>query len=139
MLKDAIENHWLQLYENLSTSADIFEHMLIFKMFLHRKLLEDYVETSYVINKNIVCLDRFKFTLKNHQQAAHELDIHLNQLNDTYRQRVVLVLDKLMLNWAHVESKMWAALARDEWLSSNIQSLIDRNDWISLTAVIKKN
>ncbi len=138
-LRDVIENHWLQLYEDSSTSADIFEHMLIFKMFLHRKLLEDYVETSYVINENIVCLDRFKFTLENHQQAACELDIHLNQLDDTYQQRVVLVLDELMLDWAHVESKMQAALARDKRSSSDIQSLIDRDDWISLTAVIKKN
>lgn len=72
--------------------------MLIFKMFLHHKLLEDYVETSYVINENIVCLDRFKFTLENHQQAACELDIRLNQFDDEYQQRVVLVLDEFMLD-----------------------------------------
>lgn len=108
-------------------------------MFLHCKLLEDYVETSYVINKNIVCLDWIKFTLENRQQAACELDIHQNQLDDIYWQRVVLVLDELMLDRAHVESKMQAALARNEWLNSDIQSLINRDDWTSLTAAIKKN
>lgn len=138
-LRDAIENHWLQLYEDSSTSADIFEHMLIFKMFLHRKLLEDYVGTPYVVNENIVCLGRFKFTLEDRQQAARELGIHLNQLDDTYRQRVVLVLDELMLDRAHVESKMRAALARGERSSSDIQPLIDRGDWISLAAVVKKD
>jgi len=138
-LKNVIENHWLQLYEDSSTSARIFEHMLIFKTFLHRKLLEDYVETSYVINENIVCLGRIKFTLEDRQQAACELDIHQNQLDDIYQQRVVLVLDELMLDRAHVESKMRAASARDERSNSDIQSLINRDDWTSLTAAIKKN
>lgn len=127
-LRDAIEDHWLQLYGDSSISADIFGHMLIFKMFLHRKLLEDYVETSYVVNENIVCLGRFKSTLEDRQQAACELGIHLDQLDDTYRQRVVLVLDELMLDRAHVESKMRAALARGGRSGSDIQPLIDRGD-----------
>jgi len=44
-----------------------------------------------------------------------------------------------MLDRAHVESKMRAALIRDERSGSDIQSLINRDDWISLAAVIKKD
>ncbi len=138
-LRNVIEDHWLQLYGDSSTSARIFGHMLIFKMFLHRKLLEDYVGTPYVVNENIVCLGRIKSTLEDRQQAACELGIHQDQLDDIYRQRVVLVLDELMLDRAHVESKMRAASARDGRSGSDIQPLINRGDWTSLAAAVKKD
>lgn len=135
-LSNKVEDHWRLIYGESSTTARIFGHMLIFETFLHRKLLEDYVGTPYVVNENIVCLGRVKSTLKDQERAASELGTPLNQLEDIYRQRVILVLDELMLDRAHVESKMRAALARRGRSGSDIQPLIDRGDWTSLAAVV---
>ena len=135
-LKDAVDNHWKQIYGELSQTAKMFRHMLIFQMFLRSKLLEDYVGTPYVVNENIVCLRRSTSTLEDRQRAAYEFGTHLDGLDDIYQQRVVIVLEELMLDRAHVETKTDTALARGGQPNSDIQPLIDRFDWASLAGVV---
>ena len=138
-LRDLIEDHWKQIYENSSNTACLFGHIVIFRMFLQCKLLEDYAGTSYVANENIVCLSRCKGQLKDRERAARELNTEVDHLDNVYQQRVVFVLDELMLDRAHVESKMRAALTRDGQPGSDIQTLIDRCDWANLAAVLRKD
>ena len=138
-LRDLIEDHWKQIYGDSSNTACLFEHILIFRMFLQCKLLEDYAGISYVVNKNIVCLGRCKGELEDRKRAARELGTHVDHLDNVYQQRVVFVLDELMIDRAHVESKMRTALARDGQPGSDIQTLINRCDWANLAAVLRKD
>lgn len=138
-LRDLIEDHWKQIYGDSSNTACLFEHIVIFRMFLQCKLLEDYAGTSYVVNKNIICLGRCKGEFEDRQRAARELGTQMDHLDNVYQRRVVFVLDELMIDRAHVESKMHAALARDGQPGSDIQTLIDRCDWANLAAVLRKD
>jgi len=127
-LRDLIEDHWKQIYGDFSNTACLFKYIIIFRIFLQCKLLEDYAGTPYVVNKNIVCLGRCKSELKDRTRAARELSTQIDHLDNVYQQRVIFVLDELMIDRAHVESKMHAALARDGQPGSDIQILIDRCD-----------
>lgn len=138
-LRDLIEDHWKQIYGDSSNTACLFGHIVLFRIFLQYKLLEDYAGTPYVVNKNIVCLGRCKGELEDRKRAARELSTQVDHLDNVYQQRVVLVLDELMIDRAHVESKMHAALARDGQPGSDIQILIDHCDWANLATVLRKD
>ena len=94
-LKDIIEEHWEQIYGDSSKTACIFGQILIFRIFLQRKLLEDYIGTSYIVNENIVCLGRSKGEAKDRERAARELNSRVDHLDKIYQERVIFVLDEL--------------------------------------------
>ena len=138
-LLHAVEDHWKQIFDDPNKTACMFKHMLIFRIFLKGKLLDDYVGQSHVINENVVCLGQCNGELNDRKRAAREFDTELEHLDGIYQQRVVTVLDELMLDRAHVESKMNAASARDGQPGSDIQPLINRCDWASLAAALVKD
>lgn len=68
--------------------------------------------------------------------AAYEINTQPDQLHGIYQRRVTFILEELMLNQAHVESKMQAAVARGGKPGSDVQPLIDRYEWAKLAAVL---
>ncbi len=138
-LRDEIDNHWGQVFRNSSKTAELFRHMLVFRVFLKGKLLEDYAGGSQVINENIICLSRVMGPLSDRERAARDIGVPLDGLDDIYQQWVIFVLQELLLDRGHIESKMRAALARGGKPGSDIQPLIDRRDWESLATVLMKD
>lgn len=138
-LAEAIEHHWTQIFADVNKTALIFRYMWSFRIFLRAKLLEDYVGRHHKVNINILSLGRSQGELKDRQRAARELHTQLDHIDDIYQQRVVIVLDELMLDRAHVESKLRAAVARDGKPGSDIQPLIDRCDWTNLATLLCKD
>jgi len=134
--RDEIDNYWRQIFGNPITTSVLFNHILIFQEFLKGKLLEDYVGRSYMVNANILFLGRFMGSLEDREQAARQVGAKLDSLDTIYEERVIFVLRELMLDRAHVESKMRTALARGGRPGSDIQLLIDRCDWESLAIVL---
>jgi len=134
-----VEDHWSQILGQLSITARVYEQKTVFEVFLRGKLLEDYRRVPYVIDAKIVWLGRCKGSLEDRIRAAHEIGTQLDQLHDIYRRRVTFILEELMFNQAHVESKMRAAVTRGGKPGSDVQPLIDRCEWANLAAVLVKD
>lgn len=73
VLRDQIEEHWRQIYGDISKAASFFEQLMIFRMFLHSKLLEDYVGVAYTVNVNILNLCRCNGDSEDRKQASLDL------------------------------------------------------------------
>ena len=134
-----VEDHWSQILGQVSITAQVYEQKMLFEDFLRDKLLKDYRRIPYVVNEKIVWLEWFHESLEDRTQAAHEIDTQVNWLLDIYRQHVTFIVKKLMLNQAHVESKMHAAAGRRGQSGSDVQSLIDHCEWTNLAAVLVKD
>ena len=134
-----VEDHWSQILGQVSITARVYEQKTLFEDFLRGKLLEDYRRIPYVVNEKIVWLGRFHGSLEDRTQAAHEIGTQVDRLPDIYRRRVTFIVEELMLNQAHVESKMRAAAGRRGQPGSDVQPLIDRCEWANLAAVLVKD
>ena len=122
-----IKSHWKHIYTDMHTAASLFRTMWQLHQFLHLKLLEDYCNECYTVHELILKLAQ----LKENAEGCHE-----KESNALYQNCVILLLKELMIDWAHVKGKMHTALLREGESGSDIQSLINKKDWMSLISIL---
>lgn len=129
-LYNKIDDHWKCIYMDMHTAVSLFQAIWLLQHFLRFKLLEDYCNEPCTVHPQIIKLAEQKWNAEECSEQA---------LNALYQNCVILSLKELMLDHVHVENKMCAALLRDEEPGSDIQALINRHDWTSLTDTLRKN
>jgi len=125
-----IKSHWKRIYTDMHAAASLFRAMRQLRQFLRSKLLEDYCNERYTVHGLILKLAQ----LKENAEGCHG-----KEPDALYQDCVILPLEELMLDRAHVEGKMRTALLREGEPGSDIQPLINKGDWTSLASILVKD
>jgi hypothetical protein len=126
-LHDQFKEHWTKVYGDATSTAFLLQDILMFYQFLVGKLLEDYTNEPYTINKWV--LDQAKWIIE--QEGAKDG----SNLGTAYQIHVIYPLEEMMLSIDYVKNKLRAAAAEGR-RGSDIQPLIDRCDWSNLAAAL---
>lgn len=113
--------------------------MLLFEQSIGARLLADYGNEPHAVHEWTLKLAKCKGRPEDRKNLAHQEGWEKDQLDGIYETNVVLPLEELILDRAHIEKKMDAAVSRHGQPGSDIQPLIHRCDWDSLAATLVKD
>jgi hypothetical protein len=130
-LHDRLMAHWTEVYGNLVSRAYLLQDIILFQQFLTAKLLEDYTNEPWTVNKWV--LNQAKCVI---EQGDDAMAKDGSVVDTMYQVHVVFPLEEMMLNRDHVENKLRAAAIGQAHSGSDIQPLIDRRDWLNLAMVL---
>ena len=135
--RESIESHWNRIFQNMYTKAYVFLELEFFEHFLSDKLREDYINEPCQVSGRILDFARIKGNSDDRKLAAHRLTSGKEEeLDKVYQEVVVFAVKELMLDLAHVERKLSAALERAGKPGSDIQALVDKCRWADLAIVL---
>ncbi|KAF8852989.1 hypothetical protein BDZ45DRAFT_93033 [Acephala macrosclerotiorum] len=130
-LHEQLAGHWTKVFGDLISRAYLLKDIIMFQQFLVAKLLEDYTNEPYTVDK--WALNQAKRII---EQEDHARVKDGSVVDTMYQVHVVFPLEEMMLSRDHVENKLRAAAIRQEHSGSDIQPLIDRRDWSNLAAAL---
>jgi hypothetical protein len=119
---EKLKRHWARIYGDFVHRTDLLHNTTMFQAFLAAKLLEDYANEPYTVNK---------WALIQAESITRGRD---GGDMDAYRTNIVYPLEEMMLNKDSVEQKLLAAATRRS--GGNIRPLIDSCDWPKLAAAL---
>ena len=130
-LHDQLMEHWTKVYGDLISRAYLIQDVVLFQQFLVAKLLEDYTNEPYTVDKWVLNQAKRAIEHEDHARLKDGSDVDM-----MYQVHVVFPLEEMMLSRDHVENKLRAAAIGREHPRSDIQPLIDRRDWSNLAAAL---
>lgn len=124
-LQDVVDEHWKRVNKSMILAARLQQSMMVFRVFLGSKLLEDYANQPYIPESDMVA-----FAERVLAQGSHFLTSSADKDN------VVFPLEEMIMNQQHVDNRMQAAVGRGGKPGSDLQPLIDRCDWANLAFML---
>jgi hypothetical protein len=103
-LHDQFKEHWTKVYGDATSRAILLQDIVLFHQFLVRKLLEDYTNEPYTINKWV--RDQAKCII---EQGAKDG----SNVGTAYPIHVIYPLEEMMLSIDYVENKLLRAAAAE--------------------------
>jgi hypothetical protein len=130
-LYDQLKEHWTRVYGDPISRACLLQDIIMFHRFLIAKLLEDYTNEPYTVNKWV--LDQAKCII---EQDSHARAKDGSSVGTEYPVHVIYPLEEMMLSRDYVENKLRAVASEQRRPGGDIQPLIDRCDWLNLAMAL---
>ena len=92
-LQDQLMEHWTKVYGNMISRAYLLQDIILFQQFLVAKLLEDYTNWPYTVEKWV--LNQAKCII---EQEDHVRRNNGSIVNTIYQDRIVFPLEEMMLS-----------------------------------------
>lgn len=129
VLYDQLQKHWTKVYGNLVSKASLSQDIIMLHQFLVGKLLEDYTNQPYKIGKWVIDLAKCINEYHTGARDGSNMDI-------AYSVHFIYPLEEMMLSVDYIANKFRALAARLGCQGSDIQPLIDNEDWPNLAAAL---